>query len=113
LTEYRTVASCHPVPTKPGIVKHGIWLSVPATPRPRQQAMTRSLRRIDWAALGANLGSTVLFTLLLLSPFLWGAHYRQWLAGLALGVILGVYFYLRRDRYREPGPDADETRFPH
>jgi hypothetical protein len=30
--------------------------------------MTRSLRRVDWAALGANLGSTVLFTLLLLSP---------------------------------------------
>jgi hypothetical protein len=32
--------------------------------------MARRLRRIDWAALGANLGSTVLFTLLLLSPFL-------------------------------------------
>jgi hypothetical protein len=74
--------------------------------------MTRSLRRIDWAALGANLGSTVLFTLLLLSPFLWGAHYRQWLLGLAIGVILGGYFYLRRERYSEPGPDADETRFP-
>jgi hypothetical protein len=74
--------------------------------------MTRSLRRIDWAALGANVGSTVLFTLLLLSPFLWGAPYTHWLLGLAIGVILGLYFYLRRERYSEPGPDADETRFP-
>jgi hypothetical protein len=74
--------------------------------------MTRSLRRIDLAALGANLGSTVLFTLLLLSPFLWGAPYTRWLLGLAIGLILGLYFYLRRDHYREPGPDADETRFP-
>jgi hypothetical protein len=61
---------------------------------------------------GGQRGLHPAFTLLLLSPFLWGAHYRQWLLGLALGVILGVYFYLRRDRYREPGPDADETRFP-
>jgi hypothetical protein len=74
--------------------------------------MTRSLRRIDWAALGANVGSAVLFTLLLLGPFLVGAHYRLWLLGLAIGAILGLYFYLRRDRYSEPGPDADETRFP-
>jgi hypothetical protein len=28
------------------------------------------------------------------------------------GIILGLYFYLRRERYSEPGPDADETRFP-
>jgi hypothetical protein len=74
--------------------------------------MTRSLRRIDWAALGASLGSAVLFTLLLLGPFLVGVHYRLWLLGLTIGVILGLYFYLRRERYREPGPDADETRFP-
>jgi len=47
--------------------------------------MTRSLRRIDWAALGANVGSAVLFTLLLLSPLLWGAHYHQWLLGSASG----------------------------
>jgi hypothetical protein len=74
--------------------------------------VTRSLRRIDWAALGASVGWTVLFTLLMLGPFLVGAHYRLWLFGLAIGIILGVYFYLRRDRYSEPGPDADETRFP-
>ena len=74
--------------------------------------MTRSLRRIDWAALGANLGSSVLFTLLLLSPFLWGAPYGHWLLGLAIGLVLGGWFYLRRDRYSEPGPDAHETRFP-
>jgi hypothetical protein len=74
--------------------------------------MTRSLRRLDWAALGANVGSAVLFTLLLSSPFLWGAHYTHWLLGLAIGILLGLYFYVRRDRYREPGPDADETRFP-
>ena len=74
--------------------------------------MTRSLRRIDWAALGANVGSAVLVSLLLLGPFLVGADYRLWLLGLAIGIILGLYFYLRRERYREPGPDADETRFP-
>jgi hypothetical protein len=74
--------------------------------------MTRSLRRIDWTALGANVGSAVLFTLLLLGPFLVGAQYRLWLLGLAIGIVLGLYFYLRRERYSEPGPDADETRFP-
>jgi hypothetical protein len=78
----------------------------------KEQAMTRSLRRIDWAALGANVGSAVLFTLLLLGPFLVRAHYRLWLLGLAIGLSLGLYFYLRRERYSEPGPDADETRFP-
>jgi hypothetical protein len=66
--------------------------------------MTRSLRRIDWAALGASLGSTVLFTLLLLSPFLWGAHYLHWLLGLAIGLVLGLYLYLRRDRLRRARP---------
>jgi ABC-type transport system involved in cytochrome c biogenesis permease subunit len=74
--------------------------------------MTRSLRRIDWAALGAKVGSAVLFTLLLLGPFLVGAPYGLWLVGLAIGIILGIYFYLRRERYSEPGLDADGTRFP-
>jgi len=50
--------------------------------------------------------------MLLLSPFLLGAHYTQWLLGLAIGLTLGLFFYLRRERYSEPGPDADETRFP-
>jgi len=74
--------------------------------------MTRTFRRIHWAALGVNVGSAVLFTLLLMAPFLVGVHYRLWLLGLAIGIILGLYFYLRRERYSEPGPDADETRFP-
>jgi hypothetical protein len=34
--------------------------------------MTRSVWRIDWAALGANVGSAVLFILLLCSP-LWSS----------------------------------------
>jgi hypothetical protein len=34
------------------------------------------------------------------------------LFGLAIGIALGIYFDARRDRYTEPGPDADETRFP-
>jgi hypothetical protein len=71
-----------------------------------------SVRRIDWAALGANVGSTVLFTLLLLSPLLWGAQLAHWLLALGIGSALGIYFYVRRERYTEPGPDADETRFP-
>jgi hypothetical protein len=70
------------------------------------------VRRINWSALGANVGATVLFTLLLLSPFLWGAPPAHWLLGRGIGVALGSYFYLRRARYPEPGPDADETRFP-
>jgi O-antigen/teichoic acid export membrane protein len=60
----------------------------------------------------ANLGSTLLFTLLLLSPFLWGAAVWHWLLAVAIGLVLGVYFYIRRERFEEPGPDADETRFP-
>jgi cell division protein FtsW (lipid II flippase) len=74
--------------------------------------MTKSVQPIDWAALGANLGSTLLFTLLLLSPFLWGAAVWHWLLAVAIGLVLGVFFYIRRARFEEPGPDADETRFP-
>jgi hypothetical protein len=74
--------------------------------------MTRSLRGINWAALGASVGSAVFVSLLLSAPFLLGAHYSLWLIGPAVGVVVGVYFYVRRDRYDEPGPDADETRFP-
>jgi cell division protein FtsW (lipid II flippase) len=70
------------------------------------------IRPIDWGALGANLGSTLLFTLLLLSPFLWGAAVWHWLIAVAAGLVLGLYFYVRRERFAEPGPDADETRFP-
>jgi hypothetical protein len=92
----------------------GVALRLPwsgESPSREGPAMT-SIRRINWAVLGANVGSTVLFTLLLLSPFLWGAHLAQWLLGLAIGIALGIYFYVRRERYTEPGPDADETRFP-
>ena len=74
--------------------------------------MTRSIHHINWAALGANLGSALLFTLLLLSPFLWGAPLWHWLLAVAIALVLGLYFYVRRERYEEPGPDADETRFP-
>jgi hypothetical protein len=70
------------------------------------------VRRIDWAALGASLGEAVLFTLLLLSPLLWGGPPAHWLLGLGIGVALGGWLYLRRDRLSEPGPDADEQRFP-
>jgi hypothetical protein len=76
------------------------------------RAMTRSRPRIDWAALGASVGSTVFFTLLLLSPFLWGANLSHWLIGLISGTVLGLYLYVRREWYDEPGPDADEVRFP-
>ena len=70
------------------------------------------VRRIDWAALGASVGEAVLSTLLLLSPFLWGAPQAHWLLGLAIGVTVGLWLYLRRGRHSEPGLDADEVRFP-
>jgi hypothetical protein len=41
-----------------------------------------------------------------------GASIRHWLLALVFGLALGTWFYVRRDRYSEPGPDADETRFP-
>jgi hypothetical protein len=74
--------------------------------------MTRRLGRLDWPALGTSMGAAVLFTLLWLAPMLLGASGLWWLAGLALGIVLGGYLYVRRDRYREAGPDADEQRFP-
>jgi hypothetical protein len=74
--------------------------------------VTRSLRHVDWPALGSSVGSAVLFALLLSAPFLVGAPAAMWLLSPAAGVVVGVYLYLRRDRYSEPGPDADETRFP-
>ena len=74
--------------------------------------MTGTVRRVDWAALGASVGSCVLFALLCSAPFLVGAPYGLWLVGPAVGVVAGTYLCLQRDRYSEPGPDADETRFP-
>jgi hypothetical protein len=74
--------------------------------------MTIGGRHVDWPALGASMGPAVLFTLLLSSPFLWGASFLHWLLALAFGLGVGLYLYVRRDRYSEPGPDADETRFP-
>jgi hypothetical protein len=74
--------------------------------------MTGSVRRVDWAALGASVGSAVLFALLGSAPLLVGAHYSLWLVGAVVGVVVGTWLYLRRDRHSEPGPDADETRFP-
>jgi hypothetical protein len=74
--------------------------------------MTKSIQPIDWAALGANLGSTLLFTLLLLSPFLWGAAVRHWLLAVAIGLVLGVYFYIRRERFEEPGRTPRRPDFP-
>jgi hypothetical protein len=70
------------------------------------------MRRIDWAALAASVGSSLLFSLLLSLPFLLGAGYRLWLAWPAVGVVVGIYLYVRRERYSEPGPDADDVRFP-
>jgi hypothetical protein len=74
--------------------------------------MTGSIRRIDWTALAASVGSSLLFSLLLSLPFLLGAGYRRWLVWPVLGVVVGVYLYVRRERYSEPGPDADDVRFP-
>jgi cell division protein FtsW (lipid II flippase) len=65
--------------------------------------MTRSIQHRNWAALGANLGSALLVTLLLLSPFLWGAPLWHWLLAVAIAVVLGLYFYVRRAHYEEPG----------
>ena len=74
--------------------------------------MTRSIQHINWSPLGANLGSALLFTLLLLGPFLWGAPLWHWLLAIAIALALGLYLSVRREHYEEPGPDADETRFP-
>ena len=74
--------------------------------------MPKSIQHLNWAALGANLGSALLFTLLLLSPFLWGAPLSHWLLAIAIALVLGLYFSVHRERYEEPGPDADQTRFP-
>jgi hypothetical protein len=74
--------------------------------------MTRTIQHINWAAPGANLGSTLLFTLLLLSPLLWGGPLWHRLLAVAIALVLGRYFSVRRAHYEEPGPDADETRFP-
>jgi hypothetical protein len=74
--------------------------------------MTKRLPIIDWPAFAENVGFTLVLTLLGLSPFLWGAPLTHWLLGVVIGLALGLYFYIRRSRYEEPGPDADETRFP-
>jgi hypothetical protein len=74
--------------------------------------MTKRLPTIDWPALVENVGLTLPLTLVGLSPFLWGAPLTHWLLGVVIGLALSLYFYVRRSRYEEPGPDADETRFP-
>jgi hypothetical protein len=75
--------------------------------------MTRSVRHINWSALGASVVSSSLLTVLAMLPLLLGVHFIYWLLVLTGGIVLGVYLYIRREKYAEPGPDADETRFPH
>ena len=74
--------------------------------------MTGSLRRLDWTALGASVANSLLFSVLVCLPFLLGAGYRLWLVSPFVGVVVGVFLYVRRNRHSEPGPDADEVRFP-
>jgi hypothetical protein len=74
--------------------------------------MTRSGWHVRWSALGASVASSSLLTVLAMLPLLLGVHYAYWVLVLAAGIVLGVYIYIRRDKYAEPGPDADETRFP-
>ena len=74
--------------------------------------MTRSIRHIDWPALAASVGGSSLLTVLAMLPLLMGVRYTYWLLVLAAGIVLGVYLYVRRMKNTEPGPDADETRFP-
>ncbi len=80
-------------------------------PTGKERTLTGSLRRIDWTALGASVGSSLLFSLLVCLPFLLGAGYRLWLLAPVVGVVVGVVLYVRRDRDSGPGPDADEVRF--
>jgi hypothetical protein len=80
-------------------------------PTGKERTLTGSLRRIDWTSLGASVGSSLLFSVLVSLPILLGAGYRLWLVSLVVGVVVGVVLYVRRDRYSEPGPDADEVRF--
>ena len=51
--------------------------------------MTGTVRRVDWAALEASVGSCVLFALLCSAPFLVRASYGLWLVGPAVGVVAG------------------------
>jgi hypothetical protein len=74
--------------------------------------VTRGIRHIDWPALGASVGASSLLTVLAMLPLLMGVQYGYWLLVLVVGIVLGVYLYVRREKYAEPGPDADETRFP-
>ena len=53
-----------------------------------------------------QLGSALLSTLLLLSPFLWGAPLWHWLLAIAIALALGLYLYVRREHYEEPGADG-------
>jgi hypothetical protein len=32
---------------------------------------------------------------------------RHWLLAVAISLVLGIYFYVRRERFEEPGPDTD------
>ena len=70
-----------------------------------------SVRRINWAVLGATVGSAVLFTPAAAQPHPVGCARCPLVLGLAIGTALGIYFCARRDRYTELGPDAEETRF--
>jgi hypothetical protein len=77
--------------------------------------MTRGIQPIDWASLGANLGSTLLFTLLLLSPFLWGAAVWHWLLAVASVSFSGATSTSAGSATRNPGrtPTRPDFRTDH
>jgi hypothetical protein len=54
LTEYRTAASCHPLPTNPGTVKRGIWLPAPPRRPHRRHLQAAPLARWSASAVGCT-----------------------------------------------------------
>ena len=72
--------------------------------------MTRSIQHINWAALAPPRPGAAVHPAATQSVPV-GRPLRHWLLAVAIALVLGLYFYVRREHYEEPGPDADETRF--
>lgn len=64
--------------------------------------------RIDWTALVESLAGSTILVMVAAIPLLAGRPIRQWALAAALGLVIGLFVYVRVELRRRSGKDAPD-----